>query len=110
AMRRREDNRVDRRVGEDVVDAVPVRDAVLRTEGFGMGAGGVVSGVKEDGPALALPRAAKHAPPPPDPDNRRPNHPPLLRHTFCWRGFYTVRAAAAMPLAAPGMTPAPSGQ
>ena len=115
AVRGREHHRVDRRVGEDLVEAVPERDAVLGAERLGVGARAVVPGGEAQRRALALHPANQRAPPPPDPDNRRPNHAfPPVPHIAPDRRlpgqplrFYTLRADAAMGSKSRRMTSAP---
>jgi hypothetical protein len=74
AVRRREHDRVDRRVGEDLVETVLQRDAVLGTERLGLGPSAGLAGGEAEGCAFALHRADQCAAQPADPDNRRTDH------------------------------------
>src|SRR5439155_6848062 len=65
---------IDRRIGEDRIEAVGELDAVLGADRLGMGARAVMPGGEADRAALALHRADQRAAPPPDPDDRRTNH------------------------------------
>ena len=77
AVRRREHDRVDLRIGEDLVETVGELQAVLGAERLGIGAGAVVSGGEAEFVALALHRADQRSAPPSYSDHRRTDHAPL---------------------------------
>ena len=76
-MRRREDDRVDCRVGEDFVETVGELQPVLGAERLGIAAGAVVPGRETEFVALALHRADEGSPPPSYADHRRTDHASL---------------------------------
>src|SRR5258708_6191971 len=76
AVRGGEIDRVDRRVGEDRVEAIVERDALLGTERLDLRARAGVAGGEADLVAVALHRGDELAPPFPDSDHCRTNHPP----------------------------------
>ena len=103
AVRGREHHRVDRRVGQHLVETVSERDAVLGAELFGLRPGAGVPGGEADRRALALHRPDQGAPPAPQPDNRRPDHPlslsptqprsrPVLLHALGGGGHASARS------------------
>src|SRR5579884_1151786 len=74
AVRRRKDDGVDRRIGENRVEIVRERNAALGAERLGGGAGAGMAGGEADQRALALHRIDERPTPPADADDRGPDH------------------------------------
>ena len=74
AVRRREHDRVDLGVGEDLPEIVIIGDAVLGAERLGRSAGAAMAGGKAEFRALVLDRIDQGAAPAAEPDNRGADH------------------------------------
>src|SRR6267378_643471 len=79
-VRRREDDGIDLRIGEDLVETVAKRDALPGAERLGLGARSGMPGGEAEGAALPLHGADQGLSPPPDSNNRRPHHAVSLRN------------------------------
>jgi hypothetical protein len=73
-VRRRKHDRIDRRVGEDLVEIVSKRDPVLGAECLGGGSGSGSSRRKADRAALSLDGIDERAAPTADADDRGADH------------------------------------
>src|SRR5947207_6803630 len=80
AVRRREDDGIDLRIGEDLVETVAKRDALPGAERLGLGARPGMPGGEAEGAALPLHGADQGLSPSPDSNNRRPHHAVSLRN------------------------------
>ena len=74
AVRGGEDDRVDRRIGEDPPEIVVISDAVLGAKRLGGGAGAAVTGGEAKLGALVLDRIDQGAAPAAEPDDRGADH------------------------------------
>ena len=73
-MRRRKDDRIDRRVGKDLVETLLQRDPVFAAKRLGRSAGAVIAGGKTDRAALSLDGIDEGSAPAADAHNGRADH------------------------------------